>query len=112
MAKHDNKTVAFGRIIDHKGFFEVASLGVDYYHRKKGIGTRMLSFLIEEAKRINPRKPIYGVTHRPGFLERLGFQEVLNAPQAQEYKRHYKCRLDDSKIKIMKLATHTQIVDS
>lgn len=105
VAKNNGKTMAFGRIIDHGGYFEIASLGVDYYHRKKGIGTKMLSFLIEEAKRLNPKKAIYGVTHRPGFLLKLGFKEIKKAPEALEYKKYHKCILPPSKIKIMRVVS-------
>ena len=103
VAKHDRKTVAFGRIIDHGDFFEIASLGVDYYYRKRGIGIKILSFLIEEAKRVNPAKPIYAVTHRPGFAKKVGFREIQTGPEPLEYKRRHKCKLDVSKNKIMKL---------
>lgn len=103
VAKLNNKTVAFARIIDHGDFFEPASLGVDYYHRKKGIGTKILSFLVEEAKRLDPKKPIYGLTHRPGFLIKVGFKEITTEiPPELEYKRRHKCILDVSKNKIMK----------
>ncbi|MEA3328982.1 MAG: GNAT family N-acetyltransferase [Candidatus Omnitrophota bacterium] len=102
VAKNISQTVAFGRIIDHGEFFELASLGVDYYHRKKGIGTRMLRFLIEQAGIQDPQKPIYGVTHRPGFLKKSGFEEIDDYPQCLEYKKSYICKLDSSKIKIMK----------
>lgn len=102
VAKIDDKTVAFARIIDHGEYFEPASLGVDYYYRRKGIGTKMVKFLIEEAKRLDPKKPIYGVTHRPEFLKRIGFEEVHNCPEYLEYKKNNICKLDESKIKIMK----------
>lgn len=103
VARINDKTVAFGRIIEHINFFEIASLGVDYYHRKKGIGNQLLLFLTEEASRLDPNKPIYAVTHIPQFARKAGFQEVQTGPEALEYKRHYKCKLDASKIKIMKL---------
>lgn len=103
VAKYNNKTVAFGRIIDHTDYFEIASLGVDYYHRKKGIGIKLLSFLIEEARKIDHKKPIYSVSHIPAFAQKAGFREVSTGPEALEYKRHYKCRLPALKIKILKL---------
>ena len=103
VAKYEGKTVAFGRVIDHGGYLEAASLGVDYYFRNKGIGSEMLLFLIAEAKRIDPEKDVYGVTHRPGFLIKAGFEEIPEGPEEMEYKRHHKCKLDASKIKIMEL---------
>ena len=102
VAKNISQAVAFGRIIDHGEFFELASLGVDYYHRKKGTGTKMLKFLIEQARIQDPQKPIYGVTHRPGFLKKSGFEETDVYPECLEHKRKHICKLDKSKIKIMK----------
>jgi len=103
IVKLEEKTVAFTRIIDRGDIIELASMGVDYYHRKKGIGKMLLRFLIDEAKKLYPGKHIYGVTHRPGFLEPFGFREVDDAPESLEYKKHHKCRLNSSKIKIMRL---------
>ena len=103
VAKYNNKTVAFGRIINHGSFFELASVGVDYYYRKKSIGIKMLSFLIQQAKRLDPNKGIYGVTHRPGFLKKVGFIEIASGPEPLEYKRQHKCKLGPKKNKIMKL---------
>ncbi len=99
--KNNAKTVAFARIIDHGEYFELASLGVDYYHRKKGFGRRMLIFLIQEAERLDSKKPIYGVTHKPDFLKNVGFQEVDIYPDYLEYKKNHICK-HPSWIKIMK----------
>ncbi len=103
VAKNSGKTVAFGRIKDHKEYFEIASLGVDYYHRGKGIGVKMLLFLTEEAKRQNPEKPIYSISHKPAFLKRGGFEEVVNAPKVLEHKKNRICKLDPANSRIMKL---------
>lgn len=105
VAKYNNKTVAFGRIVDHGDFLEIASVGVDYYHRGKGIGVKMLRFLVEEAKRHNPKKAIYVITHRPGFAAKAGFKEVSAGPEVLEYKRDHECILDASKNKIMKVVS-------
>ena len=104
-AKNNGKIVAFSRIIEHDKYFEIASLGVDYCHRKKGIGVKLLLFLIEEAKRLNPKKAIYGVTHRPEFLKKAGFKEIEKGPEALEYKKYNKCILPPSKIKIMRIVS-------
>jgi len=102
VARVEDKVVAFGRIIDHGEFHEIASLGVDYYHRKKGIGKKMLFFLIQKAKRIDARKPIYGVTHLPEFISSCGFVHAEDGyPDYLDYKRKHACRLDESKISIM-----------
>jgi len=105
VAKNSGKTVGFGRIKDHKEYFEIASLGVDYYNRGKGIGVKTLLFLAEEAKRQNPEKPIYAISHKPGFFKKAGFEEITNAPEALEYKKKTICRLDPANSRIMKLKT-------
>ena len=103
VAKLGDKTVGFGRIFDHGDYFEIGSLGVDYYHREKGIGVKILSFLVKEARRMDVTKQIYGVTHRPGFVKKAGFKEITeNIPEALEYKRRHKCRKPEI-IKIVKI---------
>jgi N-acetylglutamate synthase-like GNAT family acetyltransferase len=103
VAKLKNKTVSFGRVIDHGNFFEVASLGVDYYYRKKGIGTRMLLCLTQEARKMDQQKPIYSVTHLEQFFRDNGFVKIEHDyPKYLDFKRRHICRLDDSKISIMK----------
>jgi len=92
VAKLDAKTVAFARIIDHGEYLELASLGVDYYHRKKGLGTKMLLFLIQEAKRLDSKKPIYGATHKPIFLKNVGFEKVDSYPEYFDYKKNCICK--------------------
>ncbi|UCB57684.1 MAG: GNAT family N-acetyltransferase [Candidatus Omnitrophota bacterium] len=97
-----DKPVSFGRIIDRGEFFEIASLGVDYYYRKNRIGKKMLSFLLEEAQRIDKAKPIYAVTHVKDFAVSCGFVQVKdNYPEILDYKRKH-CKLDESKISVMK----------
>ena len=105
VAKKDKKTIAFGRIIDHKDFFEIASLGVDYYRRKKGVGRKLLLFLIEETKRLDSKKPLYIITHRPTFFEKSGFRETQEVPKALEDKKYSECILNPSWVKIMKLTS-------
>jgi N-acetylglutamate synthase-like GNAT family acetyltransferase len=104
VARLKGKVVAFGRVIDHGEFFEVASLGVDYDHRKNGIGKEMLSYLVQQARQMDPQKAIYGVTHVPRFVASCGFKRVRkdSCPQYLEYKRKHLCVLDESKISIMK----------
>ena len=102
VARNKNKPVAFGRIVDHGDFFEIASLGVDYYYRKKGVGRKILQFLAKEARGRNQGKPIYIVTDKPDFFKKIGFKERDIYPAYLGYKRHCKCISHASKIKIMK----------
>jgi len=99
--KNAGKTVAFARILDHGEYFEIASLGVDYYHRGKGLGGKLLRFLVEEARRLDSKKPIYGTTHIPELLGKVGFEEVYSYPEYLEYKKNHICKYP-YKIKIMK----------
>ena len=100
--ENDHKVVAFGRVKDHGEYLELASLGVDYYHRKKGYGNKMLAFLIGEARRMDSKKPIYGVTHLSEWLKKFGFEEVREYPEYLDYKKNHVCK-HPHKIKIMKL---------
>lgn len=103
VTRRDGKTVAFARIIDHGDFFEIASLGVDYYYRNKGIGKKMLLYLVHEARRRSARKPIYGVSHLEKFLLACGFVEIEGKyPDYFDYKRRHICRRDESCFKVMK----------
>ena len=105
VARNGEKTVAFGRIIDHGEYFEIGSFGVDYYHRGKGTGVKLLKFLIEEAKKIDPAKEIYGVTHRPGFVKKAGFESIEGkGPEEMEHKKYTKCK-DPSRIHIVKVSS-------
>lgn len=102
VAKLQDKPVAFGRVIDHGIFFEIASLGVDYYHRGKGVGKKIFAYLVREAREKDARKHIYGVTHIAKFFSGCGFFRVKkNYPNYLDKKRK-SCHLDESKICVMK----------
>jgi hypothetical protein len=63
----------------------------------------MLSFLVQEAKKRDSQKPIYGVTHVPKFASACGFIPVkADYPDYLDYKRKHICKLDQSRISIMK----------
>jgi len=103
VVKKRNRIAAFGRIIDHGDFFELASLGVDFYYRGHGRANKMMNFMIKEAKRKDRKKEVFGVTHIPKFISKFGFKEVKSFPEKLEHKRKKGCKLSPSKIKIMKL---------
>ena len=81
VARLNGTAVAFGRIINHGEYFEIASLGVDYYHREKGIGRMILLSLAEKAKKWDSRKPVYCITHSPVFFKKSGFRETKDIPE-------------------------------
>lgn len=107
VAKSNNRVVAFGRSIDHETFFEIASLGVDYYQRKKGFGRIILRELVQKAQLSDGQKPIYVLTRVKEFMSRCGFVSVKESyPKHFNHKRDYLCHLDASKIEILRYAKY------
>jgi N-acetylglutamate synthase-like GNAT family acetyltransferase len=70
VALKENAVVGFGRIIQHSGFSELATLGVIAEEQGKGIGSQLVRALAERVH----HEPLYIVTVLPIFFERLGFQ--------------------------------------
>src|SRR6185369_16554253 len=54
---------------------EVRSLAVDEKHRGKGIGSKLVQWCIDEARRMQIRK-LMSLTYEQRFFERLGFVVV------------------------------------
>ena len=105
VAKSSDAIVAFGRVVDHESFFEIASLGVDYYQRKKGFGRIILSALVQKAQLTDLKKPIYVVTQVPEFMSRCGFESIKERyPQHLDRKRKHLCHLDVSRVEVMHYA--------
>ena len=101
VAKNNERAFAFGRVVDHGDFLEIVSLGVDYYHRKKGIGKELLLFLIKEARKIDSEKPLYAISNLVDFFKKFGFEKIDIFPDYLGKKRK-RCLLDESQIAVMK----------
>jgi amino-acid N-acetyltransferase len=54
---------------------EIRSLAVRRDIRRKGLGTDMVRYLLEEAQHIGLQR-VFALTYLPCFFERLGFKEV------------------------------------
>jgi amino-acid N-acetyltransferase len=54
---------------------EVRSLAVDDEHRGKGVGSRLVRWCVDEARRLGIRK-IMSLTYEQRFFEKLGFEVV------------------------------------
>ncbi len=102
VAKEGERTVAFCRIVEREGYLEIASLGVDYYRREKGIGSKLFRYMLDLIKERDPGREVYVVTDKPDFFRKFGLKETLDVPDELEDKRQNKCRSDASKIKILK----------
>lgn len=83
---------------------------MDYYQRKKGIGTKILQFLLEETNKCDANKDVYIVTYIPDFFKRCGLEEVVECPAYLKQKRESKCHLDKSRISIMKVKNQKVIL--
>ncbi|MFP4475072.1 MAG: N-acetyltransferase [Desulfatibacillaceae bacterium] len=54
---------------------EIRSLAVSEPHWSRGVGSRLLAFALDEARKFKIRK-VFALTYRPGFFERHGFAVV------------------------------------
>ncbi len=77
VAKENKKIVGFGRIKPYHKVYELGCLGVLEKWRKKGIGKKIVEYLIE----IFPSQEVYITTDIPTYFEKLGFKRVKNGPQ-------------------------------
>lgn len=69
IAEQEQVLVGFGRIIDHTGFCELATLGVMKNEQRKGIGSALVRALIDKSD----ANPVLLVTVLPDYFKRLGF---------------------------------------
>lgn len=99
VAKNEQgKTIGFIRCVDHGTFYEPATLGVDYYWRRKGIGSMLFEYIIGIMKK---DKPIYVLTHLPEFFKRYNFVCVDQYPPKIEQKINTVCRLSKDKLSVL-----------
>jgi amino-acid N-acetyltransferase len=54
---------------------EVRSLAVDQQHRKSGLGRRLVTACIDEARRLGIRH-LFALTYVPDFFKKLGFHDI------------------------------------
>ncbi len=76
VAEKDGKLIACGALRDFgSSLFEVRSLAVDSCHAGKGLGSQIVGYLIERAKRKRPCR-VFALTYHPALFMRLGFHRV------------------------------------
>lgn len=107
IVKKDDKIIGFGRLREYKAtnnqpedYFEIATVGVIYEERKKGIG----SLIIKELIRKGPSE-IFITCVIPDFFKKLGFYLVKQYPSVLQKKVDFCKSYDfkDDQIFVMKL---------
>lgn len=69
------EVIGFGRVKQHEGFNELATVGVIPEQQGRGIGSSIIHSLLEKAG-----GEVYVVTVIPGFFSRFGFGAVKDFP--------------------------------
>jgi len=87
VAKNNDAIIGFGRLRDYPDCAEVATVGVIYEERNKGIGTAIVNKLIQ----IGP-KEIFVTCVIPSFFSRFGFETVKQYPSVLQKKVDF-CKL-------------------
>lgn len=86
LAKISDKIVGYTALHIHsKRLAEIRSLIVDDNYRGKGIGKKMVSFCLDEAKALGVEEDVLVLTYLPQFFEKIGFYEI-NKEHIPEHK--------------------------
>lgn len=84
LAIYEEKIIGFGALHFHAPTLaEVRSLVVDASFNAKGIGSKIVNLLLEEASFFGVKK-VFTLTYRKTFFEKLGFEEI----QKEELPEH------------------------
>lgn len=84
LASSEEKIIGFGALHFHAPTLaEVRSLVVDASFNAKGIGSKIVNLLLEEASFFGVKK-VFTLTYRKTFFEKLGFEEI----QKEELPEH------------------------
>ena len=85
-----------------KGLYSKVGQSTKYELKASNLKPSEKVYFAKKAKERSQRKPIYIVTDKPDFFNKVGFQEKDIYPAYLGYKKHCKCKSHASKIKIMK----------
>lgn len=99
-AKRDNSIIGFGRLRRYSNCTELATLGVLPEERKNGIGSMIVTKLIDDGP-----QDIYITCVIPDFFKRFGFIQVNKYPEILKKKIDFcKCYdYKDDEVFVMKL---------
>mgnify|MGYP001565310879 CR=1 FL=1 len=91
VVRDKNEIVGCGRLKDFDYFNEIASIAVTQKYRKRGIGEKIVEYLIDVSD-----KPIFllCVDENVGFFKKFGFKETETYPdellgKIEKYKENY-----------------------
>jgi len=94
LAKHDGMLVGYTALHIHsKRLAEIRSLIVHPNYRAQGVGAKMVSFCLDEARAIGIEQDVLALTYVPQFFEHLGFKEIKkeNIPEHKIWADCIKC---------------------
>ncbi|MBN2721545.1 MAG: N-acetyltransferase [Campylobacterales bacterium] len=94
LAKYDGMLVGYTALHIHsKRLAEIRSLIVHPNYRAQGIGAKMVSFCLDEARAIGVEQDVLALTYVPKFFEHLGFKEIKkeNIPEHKIWADCIKC---------------------
>ncbi|MCB0194642.1 MAG: N-acetyltransferase [Anaerolineae bacterium] len=74
VAESDNKIVGMGSLlIMWNDLAEVRSLVIDPTHHGQGVGRKIVTMLLDEARHLGLKR-VFALTRQPGFFLKMGFQ--------------------------------------
>ncbi|MDD5405882.1 MAG: N-acetyltransferase [Sulfurovaceae bacterium] len=77
LAKDGDLLVGYTALHIHsKRLAEIRSLIVHPNYKGQGIGAKMVSFCLDEARNIGVEQDVLALTYAPNFFEKLGFIEI------------------------------------
>ena len=87
IAVNNQEIIGFGRIKPYDKIYELSSVGVLPEHRSKGVGQKLINYLID----IFPSNDIWITTKIDEYFKQFGFKECHTPPEEIQYKQIYIC---------------------
>jgi len=87
IAEVDGVIAGFGRIKCYETVYELATIGVLEEYRKKGVGEKIIKYLID----ISPSDELWITTNIPDYFAKFGFKIIDNPPIEIKLKKERIC---------------------
>lgn len=76
VVKHNDRVIGCGALKIHwEDIAEIRSLAVDSKHQGNGMGAKIVTYLLKEAKELGVKK-VFALTMQTNFFKKLGFEEI------------------------------------